>query len=64
LKYLKIAQQEALKSLKIDEVPVGAVLVKNDVIIAKAHNLREKNNDVTGHAEIICLKKAAKKLKS
>ena len=45
-----------------DEVPVGAVIVKDDKIIAKAHNKCEKNGDPTCHAELIAIKKALKKL--
>lgn len=46
------------------DVPVGAVIVKNNEIISKASNEREKNNDPTGHAEIIAIKKAASKLEN
>ncbi len=44
------------------EVPIGAVIVKDDTIIARAHNLRESRNDPTAHAEILAMQKAAKKL--
>lgn len=54
---------EAKKSLSKDEVPVGAIIVKNDKIIAVAHNLKESKNDVTAHAEILAIRKATKKLK-
>ncbi len=63
-KYMKIALKEAEKAYNKDEVPVGCVLVKNDKIIAKSHNNREKSRDVLGHAEIKSIKKAAKKLKT
>ena len=43
---------EAQKAYEMDEVPVGAVVVANNKIIARAHNLTEKLNDVTAHAEI------------
>ncbi len=46
------------------DIPIGAVIVKNDKIIAKAVNEREKNNNVICHAEIIALQKACKKLKN
>lgn len=42
------------------DIPVGCVILKNDKIIAKAHNLREKNIDISAHAEILALKKASK----
>ena len=46
------------------EVPVGAVIVKDNKVISKAHNLTETKNDCTKHAEIIAIKKASKKLKN
>lgn len=63
-KYMKIALNEAKKAYKIKEVPVGAVIVRDDEIIAKAYNLREKTNNSISHAEIICINKACKKLNS
>lgn len=62
-KYFEIAYKEALKTYKKGEVPVGAVIVKNNKIIAKAHNNRQKKHSVIGHAEILCIKKAEKCLK-
>ncbi len=59
---MKAALEEARKGFKKDEVPVGAVIVVNGRIVAKAHNLRESLIDPTAHAEILCIKKAAKKL--
>ena len=61
---MNVALKEACKSFELDEVPVGAVLVKDDKIIARGHNLREAKQDPTGHAESIAIKKASKKLKS
>ena len=63
-KFMKIALKEANKSFQLDEVPVGVVIVNEDKIIARGHNLRETKQDPTGHAEIIAIKKASKKLKS
>ena len=60
--YMEIAIDQAKKAFKKDEVPVGAVIVKNNAIIAKSYNTREKNNDILGHAEINAIKKASKKL--
>lgn len=57
------ALKEANKALKKDEVPVGAVIVYNGKIIAKAHNTRQKSKDSTNHAEILAIRKACKKLK-
>ena len=61
-KYMDLAYQEAIKAFKKDEVPVGAILVKNDRIIAKAHNLKERKQLATKHAEIVVIEKASKKL--
>lgn len=63
-KYMKEALKEALKAYKKLEVPVGAIIVKNGEIIAKAHNLKETKYDTTKHAEILAIQKASKKLKS
>lgn len=60
--YLNIAIKEAQKCFKEDEVPVGCIIVKNNKIIARAHNQREKFHDVSGHAEILAIRKANKKL--
>lgn len=62
LKYMDIAIKEAEKALKNNEVPVGCVIVKDDQIIAKAYNKKEKYNLVTKHAELIAIEKASKKL--
>ena len=64
LKFMQMAIYEAIKAEKKDEVPVGAVIVKNGKVISKAHNLMEKKKDATMHAEIIAIKKACKKLKN
>lgn len=50
---------EAKKSMELLEVPVGAVIVKDGVIIGRAHNLKEKLKDSTAHAEILAIKKAS-----
>jgi tRNA(adenine34) deaminase len=50
--YMTQALNEAQKALELDEVPVGAVVVCNNRIIAKGHNLTEQLNDVTAHAEM------------
>ena len=62
--FMKEAYKEALKAYDKKEVPVGCVIVKDNKIIARAHNLRETKNDVTKHAEIIAISKACKKLNS
>lgn len=58
------AIKEAEKALKADEVPIGAVIVKDGKIIARAHNLTESKQNATYHAEVIAINKACKKLKS
>lgn len=62
--FMKIALHEALKAFEEDEVPIGAVVVREGEIISKAHNLRESLNDPTAHAEIIAIREAAEKLSS
>ena len=59
---MELALEEAKKALSEGEVPVGAVLVKGDEVIAKGHNTRERENDISGHAEIVAMKEGAKKL--
>ena len=63
-KFMAEALKEAEKSANFDEVPVGAVIVKDGKIIARGHNLRERSKDPTAHAEIMAIRKACKKLKS
>ena len=53
------ALKEARKAFDADEVPVGAVVVANNRIIARAHNLTERLNDVTAHAEMQAITAAA-----
>lgn len=63
-KYMNIALIEAKKAYKKNEVPIGCIIVKNNKIISKAYNKKEKTNVVTKHAEIIAIEKACKKLKT
>lgn len=63
-KFMNIALKEALKAYRSNDVPIGCIIVKNDRIISKAYNKKEKNNDPTAHAEIIAIKRACKKLKN
>lgn len=60
--FMKKAILEAKKAEKIDEVPIGAVIVQNDKIIARAHNLKEIKKQAINHAEILCIQRASKKL--
>lgn len=63
-KFMLEALKEAKKAYEKDEIPVGAVIVKDGKIIAKAHNLREKKQSAIAHAEILAIEKANKKLNS
>lgn len=62
--YIRICLTEASKCKKSNDVPVGAVIVCNGKIIAKAHNLREKNRRTCSHAEILAINKANKRVKN
>ena len=61
-RYMRLALEEAKLSAGEGEVPVGAVIVKDDRVIARAHNSREKGLDISGHAEINALRLAAESL--
>ena len=63
-KFMKEALKEAKKAYDKLEIQVGAVIVKDGKIIARAHNLKETKKDTTNHAEILAIKKASKKLDS
>ena len=62
--YMNMAIKEAKKAYKYEEVPVGAIIVRNNKIIAKAYIKKEKTKNVIKHAEIIAISKACKKLKN
>lgn len=62
LKWMNEAYKQAKKAELIDEVPIGAIIVKNDKVISRAYNTREKTQNVIKHAEIIAIEKACKKL--
>lgn len=57
--FMRTALQQAQNAFEQDEVPVGCIVVSNDMIIAKAHNLTETLNDVTAHAEMQAITSAA-----
>lgn len=59
--FMKKAFREAEKAFNKNEIPVGAVIVENNKIIARAHNNRDNYSIVTAHAEIIAVEKANKK---
>ena len=61
-KFMKSALLQAKVAQKRDEVPIGAVVVKGDKIISRAHNTRNASGDATAHAEILAIRRACKKL--
>ena len=61
---MRDALASARRALTHGDVPVGAVVVKDGVVIARGRNAREKDGDPTAHAEILAIRKAAKKLGS
>ncbi len=61
-KFMRLALKEAVKGEGQDEVPVGCVIVKDGKVIARAHNNKEATNNPVGHAEILAISKASKKL--
>lgn len=64
LKYMQIAIKEAKKAAKRGDVPVGAVIVYKNKIIAKAHNKKQLRKNSLKHAELLVINKACKKLKT
>lgn len=55
---MKLALEEAQKAFDLGEIPVGAIIVMNDEILSKAHNLVETNKDSSAHAELLAIKSA------
>ncbi len=62
--FMREAIKEAKKAAEIDEVPIGAVIVADGEIIARAHNLRETEQMPTAHAEILAIEEACRKIGS
>ena len=62
--FMRLALQEARRALEEDEVPIGAVIVHEERVIASAHNQREQLRDPTAHAEMIAITQAAQSLES
>lgn len=60
--FMKEALKQAEKAYYYDDVPIGAIIVKDERVIAKAYNKKEKNNIATQHAEILAINKACKKI--
>lgn len=62
--YMKIALEEAQKAFDKNEVPIGAIIVKNGKVIARAHNTREQDQSSLAHAEILAIQRANETLQS
>ena len=62
--FMKLAYKYAKLAYEKDEVPVGAVIVKNNIVLAKSHNLVETLTDVTAHAEMIAITSATNRINS
>lgn len=62
IKFMQLALQEAETCLALKEVPVGCVLVKNNEVVGRGHNLKESSQDPTKHAELLAISAASKKL--
>jgi len=63
-KWMSLALKQAVKAEEGGEVPVGAILVKDGLVVARAHNQPISKNDATAHAEIQLLRAAGRKLKN
>ena len=61
-KWMRMALEEARQAAAEGEIPVGAVLVRGDELVCRAHNRREASHDPTAHAEILCLREGAQLL--
>lgn len=62
--YMQMAIDEALKAQALGEVPIGAIIVHDDQVIARAHNLRETSQNAITHAEILTIQDACKEIGS
>lgn len=62
--FMQVAIEQAQIAARKGEVPIGAVLVCGDKVVAKAHNMRERKQNALAHAEVLCIDKACRKLKS
>ena len=62
MEYMQLALEEARKAFEMDEVPVGALVVKEGIILSRAHNLMEALRDPTAHAEVLAIREASARL--
>ena len=59
VRFMRLALEEAKRAAALGETPIGAVVVSGGEVIATAHNSRERNNDITAHAELLAIRQAA-----
>lgn len=64
IEYMELALEQARLAYQEDEVPIGCIIVKNDVILAACHNRKVKDQKATSHAEILAINEASEKLQS
>ena len=62
--YMDLALKEAEKAFALDDVPIGCVIVQDDIVIASSYNRKEIDNIATSHAEVLAINEACKKLGS
>ncbi len=62
--FMKLALDEGMKAMQAGEIPIGGVLVSNHQLLARAHNQTELLQDITAHAEILCVTAASQFLQS
>ncbi len=58
--WMRLALEESLHALEHNDVPIGALAVRDGVIIGRGHNCRERDHDPTGHAEMVAIREAAR----
>ena len=63
-RYMRMALRQAEKAIRVDEVPVGAVVLLDGRVIGRGHNLTRRRKDPTAHAEIVALRQAAKRVRN
>ena len=61
--FMAIAMEEARKAYELGEIPIGAILVKDNTIVSRHHNRRELDHDATAHAEVLVIREACDVLK-
>lgn len=60
MEYIELAIKEGYKALELGEIPVGAIIVKDNKVVGRGHNLKENNKSVISHAEIIAIEEACR----